>query len=95
MQVKVIFAVVKQLLKAVAKKAQKKIWGSNGIETHDLCDTGAMLYQLSYSVWGLVGSGSRGSSIYTCYMKRVGWCAVRIIWYTLHVNHILYMVLCI
>ena len=28
-----------------AKKAQKNIWGSNGIQAHDLCDTGAMLYQ--------------------------------------------------
>ena len=34
--------------KAVAKKAQKKFWGSNGIWTHDLRDTGAMLYQLTY-----------------------------------------------
>ena len=33
---------------AVTKKAQKKFWGSNGIRTHDLRDTGAMLYQLSY-----------------------------------------------
>ena len=31
-------------------KAQEKlkVWGSNGIWTHDLHDTGAMLYQLSY-----------------------------------------------
>ena len=29
----------------LANKAQKKIWGSKGIRTHDLCDTvGAMLY---------------------------------------------------
>ena len=33
---------------AVTNKAQKKIWGSNEIRTHDLRDTGAMLYQLSY-----------------------------------------------
>ena len=33
---------------AVAKKAQKKIWGFNGTRTHDLHDTGALLYQLSY-----------------------------------------------
>ena len=32
----------------VANKAQKKFWGSNGIGTHDLCNTSAMLYQLSY-----------------------------------------------
>ena len=30
------------------KKAWKKKIGSNGIRTHDLCDTGAVLYQLSY-----------------------------------------------
>ena len=29
---------------------QKKIWGSNGIRTHDFYDTGAMLDQLSYEV---------------------------------------------
>ena len=29
-------------------KAQKKFWGFNGIWTHDLRDTGAMLYRLSY-----------------------------------------------
>ena len=33
---------------AVTNKAQKKFWGFNGIQTHDLCDTGVMLYQLSY-----------------------------------------------
>ena len=33
---------------AVANKAQKQFWGSNGIRTHALRDTGAMLYQLSY-----------------------------------------------
>ena len=30
---------------------EKKAWknlGLNGIQTHDLCDTGAVLYQLSY-----------------------------------------------
>ena len=42
--------------KAVAKKAQKKrLLGSNRIRTHDLCDTGAMLYQLSYEVLLVVG----------------------------------------
>ena len=29
-------------------KTQKKFWGSNRIWTHDLHDTGVMLYQLSY-----------------------------------------------
>ena len=41
--------------KAVAKKAQKKFWGFNGIRTHDLRDTGAMLYQLSYEALLVVG----------------------------------------
>ena len=32
-----------------------KISGLNGIRTHDLCDTGAVLYQLSYqAIWELV-----------------------------------------
>ena len=43
---KEILAVMKQLTKAVVKKAQKKVF--NGIRTHELRDTGAMLYQLSY-----------------------------------------------
>ena len=30
------------------KEAWKKIQGLNGIQIHDLRDTGAMLYQLSY-----------------------------------------------
>ena len=34
--------------KAVAIKAQKQFWASNGIRTHDLRDTGAVLYRLSY-----------------------------------------------
>ena len=34
--------------KAVAKKAQNEFWGFNGIQSHDLRDTGVMLYQLSY-----------------------------------------------
>ena len=36
--------------KTVAKKVQKQFWGSNGIRTHDLHNTGAMLYWLSYEV---------------------------------------------
>ena len=33
----------------------KKKSGLNGIRTHDLCDTGAVLYQLSYQAsWELV-----------------------------------------
>ena len=42
-----IFAIVK-LLKQLQIKPRKQFWGSNGIPTHDLCDTGAMLYQLNY-----------------------------------------------
>ena len=37
-----------EVTQAVTNKAQKKFWGSNGIRTHDLRDTGAMLYRLSY-----------------------------------------------
>ena len=55
----------------VVDKAQKKFWGSNGIRTHDLRDTGAMLYRLS--LWSLAGSRSGVSSIYTHYMKRMTW----------------------
>ena len=33
--------------KAVTNKAPQKIWGSNGIRTHDFRNTRAMLYQLS------------------------------------------------
>ena len=35
-------------LKQLPMKAQKKFWGFNGIRSHDLRDTGAMLYTLSY-----------------------------------------------
>ena len=33
-------------LKQLQRKRNKKVWGLNRIRTHDLCDTGAMLYQL-------------------------------------------------
>ena len=33
-------------------KAWKNYSGLNGIQTHDLCDTGAVLYQLSYQATG-------------------------------------------
>ena len=45
--VKVILTVVKQL-KQLQIKPRKIIWGFNGVQTHDLRDTGAMLYELSY-----------------------------------------------
>ena len=36
-------------------KAWKRISGLNGIRTHDLCDTGAVLYRLRYqAIWELV-----------------------------------------
>ena len=41
-------------------KAWKKNSGLNGIRAHDLCDTGAVLYQLSYqAIWELVTSWVR------------------------------------
>ena len=42
-------------LKQLRKLSLKKNSGLNGIRTHDLCDTGAVLYQLSYQAnWELV-----------------------------------------
>ena len=39
----------------IAKGKPEKNSGLNGIRTHDLCDTGAVLYQLSYQAnWELV-----------------------------------------
>ena len=41
-------------LKQLRKESQKKS-GLNGNQTHDLCDAGAVLYQLSYQAnWELV-----------------------------------------
>ena len=37
-----------EVASAVINKVQKKFWGSNAIRTHDVRDTCAMLYQLSY-----------------------------------------------
>ena len=45
--VNVIRTVMKQF-KQLQGKPRKKIGDSNGIQTHVLRDTGAMLYQLSY-----------------------------------------------
>ena len=53
-------------------EAQKTFWGSNGIRTHDLRDTSAMLYQLSYEA--SLEADQERVSIYTRYMKRVKWC---------------------
>ena len=44
--VEVILAVMKQL-KQLQKKL-RRVWRFNGIQTHDLHNTNAMLYQLSY-----------------------------------------------
>ena len=42
-------------LSSCEKKAWQKNSGLNGIRTHDLCDAGAVLYQLSYQAnWELV-----------------------------------------
>ena len=43
--------------KAVAKRKPEKNSGLNGIRTHDLCDTGAVLYQLSFQAFGISDSG--------------------------------------
>ena len=49
-----IIAVIYATL-AVVKIKPEKISGLNGIRTHDLCDTGAVLYQLSYQAnWELI-----------------------------------------
>ena len=50
-----IIAVIYATLKAVAERKPEKNSGLNGIRTHELCDTGAVLYQLSYQAnWELV-----------------------------------------
>ena len=36
-------------------KPRKTFWGSNGIQSHDLRDTGAMLYRLSYEASPVAG----------------------------------------
>ena len=44
-----------QIIKAAVKLKPEKNSGLNGIQTYDLYDTGAVLYQLSYHVvWELV-----------------------------------------
>ena len=40
---------------AIVQLKPEKYSGLNGIRTHDLCDTGTELYQLSYqAIWELV-----------------------------------------
>ena len=53
------------------KAWKKKSSGLNGIRTHDLCDTGAVLYQLSYqAIWELA----------TLWVRKVSkWIAHRIV----------------
>ena len=48
-----IFAIVKQL--SSCKKSPEKIMCFDRIRTHDLRDTGAMLYRLSYDALLVVG----------------------------------------
>ena len=49
-----ILAIISKL-KQLQKESLKKNLGLNGIRTHDLCDAGAVLYQLSYQAnWELV-----------------------------------------
>ena len=55
-----IFAVIYQL-KQLRRRPEKNS-GSNGIWTHDLCDSGANALPLSYEA---TGSWSSASSIYT------------------------------
>ena len=47
-----------------AKKAKKKLWGFNRIQTHDLRDTGCNALEPT-ELWRLVRSRSSASSIYT------------------------------
>ena len=57
--------------------ADKKIWGFNGNWTHDLRDTSAMLYQLSYEASLEAGQDLVHFIPLHCmisYMKRVRWC---------------------
>ena len=49
------FMAVTTQLKQLQKENLKKIQALNGIWTHDLCDAGVVLYQLSYQAnWELV-----------------------------------------
>jgi len=40
-----------QLSSCEIKASREKNSGLNGIQTRDLCDTGAALFQLSYQAW--------------------------------------------
>ena len=58
------------------KLKPEKNSGLNGIRTHDLCDTGAVLYQLSYqAIWELVSLGVRNIPVKVKdvneYMKKI------------------------
>ena len=43
-----------RMLQAIAKEKPEKNSGFSGIRTRDLCDTGAVLYQLSYEAMTVV-----------------------------------------
>ena len=66
------FSNFKQLERRSLKKKKKKNLGFNGIRTHDLRDTGAILYQLSYEAthW------ERGQFIESTFSRVVKWCEV-------------------
>ena len=49
---------------AFRKRKPEKNSGLNGIRTHDLCDSGAVLYQLSYQAnWELVTLSVRNTPV--------------------------------
>ena len=53
---------IHKLSSKVVKLTHKRSSGLNGIRTHDICDTGAVLYQLSYQAsWEPVTSWVRTS----------------------------------
>ena len=66
-------------LKAIGKKKPEKNQGLNRIRTHDLQDTSAMLYQLSYEAthW------ERGQ-----FIEFIFSCAVKWMWYMYEIIHI-------
>ena len=55
---RILIIAVKHTTWAVVKLKPEKNSGQNGIRTHDLCDTGAVLYGLSYqALWDHLGAG--------------------------------------
>ena len=59
-----MFAVTHLTYAVVKSRPEKKTSGLNGDRTHDLCDTGAVLYQLSYQAsWELAFLWVRNISV--------------------------------